>query len=43
MKKITLVVPDSLVGPLVSLVADQAASLLVETQEEKVASSSHPD
>ena len=37
MKKITLVVPDSLVGPLVSLVADQAAFLLVETQEEKVA------
>ena len=31
MKKITLVVPDSLVGPLVSLVADQAAFLLVET------------
>ena len=30
MKKITLVVPDSLVGPLVSLVADQAAFLLVE-------------
>ena len=37
MKKITLVVPDSLVGPLVSLVADQAAFLLVEAQEEKVA------
>ena len=37
MKKITLVVPDSLVGPLVSLVADQAAFLIVETQEEKVA------
>ena len=37
MKKITLVVPDSLVGPLVSLVADQAAFLLVEAQEKKVA------
>ena len=37
MKKITLVVPDSLVGPLVSIVADQAAFLLVEAQEEKVA------
>lgn len=37
MKKITMIVPDSLVGPLVSLVADQASFLLVEGQEEKVA------